>query len=147
MTISPEAIKKASVYDSDGKLLLKESIERLAAQLGVSVSNGTPELAPVVKKSRQQYADTTAKPVRDTVTGEEWPSQAKMAQKVRPGEMVKDGSRKNNRGCYGIYQDFPGRYEKLVDGVWVVQNPVKPAAIVPATTPATTSDAPASPLA
>jgi len=117
----PENVRKLAVYDADGNILLKESIDRLIAQLG-----GTPE----VKKSKQRFPDTIAKPVREIATGKEWPSQAKMAVEIHPGALTKEG-KKNNIECYNIYKEFPGRFEVLKDGVWVVQMPKVTTPVVP----------------
>jgi hypothetical protein len=137
----PEALKKACVYDSEGNVLLKESLERLASQLGVNTG------AVVAEKKEPRYADTTGKPVRDLETGILYQSQAKAAKALAPNATKKDGT-PNHFAIYGLYAQFPGRFAKIVNGREVVQG-VKPV-VAPATVPevpANTSESPESPLA
>ena len=88
-TMNPEAFKKACVYDSEGKVLLKESVERLAAQFGISTVGTTA----VTAKKEPRYADTTGKPVRDLETGILYASQAKAAKALAPGREVVQGEK------------------------------------------------------
>jgi hypothetical protein len=139
--VIPEALKKACVYDSEGNILLKESVDRLYAQLGA-----TPPGA-VVEKKEPRYADTTGKPVRDLETGILYPSQAKAAKALAPGAVKKDGT-PNHFAIYTLYTQFPGRFAKVINGREVIQG-TKPV-VAPVTTPATTEtvvESPESPLA
>jgi hypothetical protein len=128
-TMNPEAFKKACVYDSEGKVLLKESVERLAAQFGISTVGTTA----VTAKKEPRYADTTGKPVRDLETGILYASQAKAAKALAPGAVKKDGT-PNHFAIYTLYAQFPGRFAKIINGREVVQGEK------PVTTPATTDE-------
>jgi len=106
-------IAKMCVYDSEGNVLLEESMKRLQAQFGG---------IKVPEKKAARFAGLPPVQVKDLETGVVYQSQSGAAKALFPLEHAK-----NHFYIREMYKLYPGRFARIEDGKEVAQG-VKPVA-------------------
>jgi len=115
---------KVLLYDQNGHVLLKESLEKLEAMQAGSA---------LKKANRFPRATFGKKGVHDLSTNVSYDSQAACAKALFPAEHSK-----NHFYIYEMYKLYPGRFAKIDNGVETVMGeaPKAPAASAPVNEPA-----------
>jgi hypothetical protein len=111
---------KVLLYDKDGKILLKESLEKLEAMGSATAAK---------KANRFPRATFGKKGVHDLSTNVVYDSQAAAAKALFPAEHDK-----NHFYIYEMYKLYPGRFAKIDNGVETVmgETPKAPTTSAPA---------------